>query len=120
MAPPPSATDAASQGGRPAPGSVAADLDNGRMLSLSDSVFAFAMTLMVLSFDTPDPQRVSNAALRAFILHQWPSLIAYVITFSVVANYWAVHHRTFRYIRSHDMVLVWINIAFLFCISLLP
>jgi uncharacterized membrane protein len=96
------------------------ELDNGRIISLSDGVFAFAMTLMVLQFDTPDPERVSPGALRSYILDQWPSLISYIITFSVIANYWVIHHRVFRYIRTHDTALMWINILFLLCISFLP
>ena len=95
-------------------------LDNGRIISLSDGVFAFAMTLMVLQFDTPDPERISRGALRSYILDQWPSVVSYAITFFVVANYWVVHHRTFRYIRTHDTALMWINILFLLCISFLP
>lgn len=94
--------------------------DNGRILSLSDSVFAFAMTLMVLQFNTPDPDRVRSGALRGFIVEQWPSLISYGVTFLIVANFWVIHHRTFRYIRAHDTALVWINILFLLCISFLP
>jgi uncharacterized membrane protein len=104
----------------PEPGTDDDDLDNGRIISLSDGVFAFAMTLMVLQFDTPDPERVSPGALRAYILDQWPSLLSYTITFGVIANYWVIHHRTFRYIRTHDTALMWINILFLLCISFLP
>lgn len=96
------------------------EVDNGRIISLSDGVFAFAMTLMVLQFDTPDPERVSPSALRSDILNQWPSLLSYIITFCVIANYWVIHHRTFRYIRTHDTALMWINILFLLCISFLP
>ena len=96
------------------------ELDNGRIISLSDGVFAFAMTLMVLQFDTPEPEQVSPGALRAYILDQWPSLISYIITFSVIANYWVIHHRTFRYIRTHDTALMWINTLLLLCISFLP
>jgi uncharacterized membrane protein len=95
-------------------------LDNGRIISLSDGIFAFAMTLMVLQFDTPQPDRIAAGALRSYVLNQWPSLISYVISFSVVANYWVIHHRTFRYIKAHDMALIWINIFFLLCISFLP
>jgi uncharacterized membrane protein len=106
--------------GAPSPDADDGDLDNGRIISLSDGIFAFAMTLMVLQFNEPDPEKVSGAALRRYVLEQWPSLFSYVLTFFVVANYWVIHHRTFRYIRTHDMVLVWINIAFLLCVSFLP
>lgn len=94
--------------------------DNGRILSLSDGVFAFAMTLMVLQFDTPSPERVAAGKLARSVIDHWPSLISYTLTFSVVANYWVVHHRTFHFIKAHDAGLIWINIAFLLCVSFLP
>lgn len=111
-------TDQAPVSGPAALGDVNAD--NSRILSLSDSVFAFAMTLMVLQFDTPTPDKVAVSSLARVVLEQWPSLVSYVITFLVIANYWAIHHRTFRYIKANDAGLVWINILFLLCISFLP
>jgi len=103
----------------PAGSSDALDPDNDRIISLSDGIFAFAMTLMVLQFDIPTPDRVAAESLRHEILAQWPSLLSYALTFFVIANYWIVHHQMFNMIRSHDMGLVWLNIAFLFSISFL-
>lgn len=96
------------------------DSDNDRIISLSDGVFAFAMTLMVLQFDTPTPDRVAESSLRREVLAQWPALLSYALTFFVIANYWIVHHRMFNLIRAHDMGLVWLNILLLFSISFLP
>ncbi len=102
------------------PPAAADDPDNDRIISLSDGIFAFAMTLMVLQFDLPTPARVAAGQLRHDILSQWPSLISYAISFFVIANYWIVHHRMFRLIRTHDTGLMWLNIIFLFSISFLP
>ena len=89
------------------------DFDSARISGLSDSVFAFAMTLMVLQFDTPSPETVAAGRLARDVIRQWQSLLAYVITFLVVASFWVAHHRTFRYIRSSDAAVVWLNILFL-------
>lgn len=96
------------------------DSANDRIISLSDGVFAFAMTLMVLQFDTPTPDKVEAGSLQSEVLRQWPALISYAITYFVIANYWIVHHRMFNMIRSHDLGLVWLNVVFLFSISFLP
>ena len=96
------------------------EFDSARIVGLSDSVFAFAMTLMVLQFDTPSPDRVAAGRLARDVIEQWPSLLSYILTFLVVASFWVAHHRTFRYIRSGDAVLVWLNILFLLSISFLP
>jgi uncharacterized membrane protein len=106
----PAAEDAAADG----------DPDNDRLISLSDGIFAFAMTLMVLQFDMPTPEKVAAGSLRREVLDQWPSLLSYALSFFVIANYWIVHHGMFRMIRSHDAGLVWLNILFLFSISFLP
>lgn len=107
---------------RPAAEDAAADVDpdNDRLISLSDGIFAFAMTLMVLQFDMPTPEKVAAGSLRREVLDQWPSLLSYALSFFVIANYWIVHHGMFRMIRSHDAGLVWLNILFLFSISFLP
>ncbi|MGE3601539.1 MAG: TMEM175 family protein, partial [Dehalococcoidia bacterium] len=91
-----------------------------RIISLSDGIFAFAMTLMVLQFDLPSPDTVAAGELRRDILDQWPALFSYAVSYFVIANYWIVHHRMFRLIRTHDAWLMWINVAFLFSISFLP
>lgn len=93
---------------------------NDRIISLSDGVFAFAMTLMVLTLNVPEPDKVSAAQLQRTILEQWPGLLAYAITFFVIANYWVVHHRLFQFLRGHDAGLIWLNILFLFAVSFLP
>ncbi|MGH2587258.1 MAG: TMEM175 family protein [Dehalococcoidia bacterium] len=96
------------------------DDDNDRVIGLSDGVFAFAMTLMVLQFDVPSPDRVAATDVAHEVLKQWPSFMAYAISFFMVANYWIVHHRIFRDIKSHDATLLWLNILCLFTISFLP
>ncbi|MGE3599826.1 MAG: TMEM175 family protein [Dehalococcoidia bacterium] len=46
------------------------DPTNDRIISLSDGIFAFAMTLMVLQFDLPSPDTVAAGELRRDILDQ--------------------------------------------------
>ncbi len=96
------------------------EFDNARIIGLSDSIFAFAMTLMVLQFDTPSPDRVAAGRLARDVIEQWPSLLSYMFTFLIVASFWVAHHRTFRFVRSVDAPLVWLNIFFLLSISFLP
>ena len=94
--------------------------NNSRILSLSDGVFAFAMTVMVLTLDVPNVEKVTPAQLPRSVLDQWPQFLSYSITFLVIAQFWNAHHRVFDYIRGHDDILRWLNILFLFCISFLP
>ncbi|RQG96558.1 TMEM175 family protein [Natrarchaeobius chitinivorans] len=88
-----------------------------RMEALSDGLFAIVLTLLVLQFDVPD---VPAAALPGAIADQETLLVSYLLSFVVVGIYWIVHHNLFRYIESHDRVLLWLNLLFLLSISFLP
>lgn len=96
------------------------DTDNSRLLALSDGIFAFAMTLLVLQIDVPDSAVVTADKLPAYVRDQGPHALSYAISFVVIATYWRVHHRLFRLIRGHDQGLISLNILCLFLVSFLP
>jgi uncharacterized membrane protein len=48
------------------------------------------------------------------------SLISYVISFYVIAQFWLVHHRVFRRITGQREGLAWWNFAFVFTITVMP
>lgn len=93
---------------------------DGRLVSLSDGVFAFAMTLMVITLDVPKPDSVTTADLPRTVQRQWPEFLSYFLSFWIIVTYWFVHRRMFRQITSEDAMLGWLNIFFLFCIVFLP
>jgi uncharacterized membrane protein len=93
---------------------------DGRLISLSDGVFAFAMTLMVITLDVPKPESVSTADLPGTVQKQWPEFLSYGLTFWIIATYWFVHRRFFRQITGEDGAVGWINMLFLFSIVFLP
>jgi uncharacterized membrane protein len=69
----------------------------GRLLALSDGVFAIAMTLLALELHLPDlGAHPTDHALRHALGHQWHSYLAFVVSFYVVANYWVSHRRALR------------------------
>ena len=70
------------------------DNSPGRLLALSDGVFAIAMTLLALDLRLPDlGTDPSDAQLRHALGDDWNGYLAFVISFYVVANYWGVHRR---------------------------
>lgn len=98
----------------------------GRIISLSDGVFAFAMTLLVLGLTVPvlttaglsSAQVSGNLAAR--LQGDWPKFLGYVFAFAMIAVWWMVHHRTFRYIERYDYVLMWLNTVILLEIAVMP
>ena len=90
------------------------------MLSVSDGVFAFALTLMILTVTVPTPATVPTADLAASVRRQWPEFLSYAISFWVVATFWFAHRRLFRLVVADDGVSAWLNMTFLFAITFLP
>ncbi|MCI4329526.1 MAG: DUF1211 domain-containing protein [Thermoplasmata archaeon] len=96
--------------------------DLSRILALSDGVFAFAMTLLVLGLVLP-PNTTGGAVRTYFLDPSSPfrsELFAYIVTFFVIGLWWRAHHLIFGYIRQYDRVLVRANSVFLVTIAILP
>jgi uncharacterized membrane protein len=100
----------------------AADLaPSGRTETISDGVFAIAITLLVLNLHVPGAveQKDAGGALQALV-DEWPAYLSYLATFLTVALVWMNHHALFTHIRYVDQKLQWINIAILLGICLAP
>jgi uncharacterized membrane protein len=99
----------------------ATGLSKGRIEALSDGVFAIAMTLMIFNIKVPE---IPNELVHSQIAHEvfllGPKLLVYFISFVMLGVYWIGHHNQYHYILSTDRPFLWINIFFLFCVSLLP
>src|SRR6476469_4747271 len=99
-------------------------LSKNRMETLTDGIFAVAMTLLVLDIGVPQISSTSAVSIGTVLLTRlldlWPKIFSFGISFIILAIYWMAHHRQFYYIKHIDRVLIWINITFLMAICLLP
>ncbi len=85
--------------------------DVTRVEAFSDGVFAFAITLLVITIRIPrldDPD--ASAGLQQLVTQQWPSYVAFAITFAVVGIIWANHRVMFSHIARTDRILVSLNL----------
>jgi TMEM175 potassium channel family protein len=96
----------------------AAEEGIGRILALSDGVFAIATTLLILEIAVP--ATTSDAGLPKALLGLWPRYLAYVISFVVIARFWVAHRQAFRLIARDDPVLVYLNLLLLMFVAFLP
>jgi uncharacterized membrane protein len=96
--------------------------DLGRIVSLSDGVFAFALTLLVLSLTVPISKtgHFNNGQLGAALNQDYGTFLAYGFAFVMIALWWIVHNRTYLYIARFDSTLVWLNMAMLAQIAVMP
>jgi len=90
----------------------------GRILALSDGVFAIAITLLILEIAVP--ATTSGTGLPKVLLGLWPRYLAYVLSFVVIARFWVMHRLTFRLIAHDDAALVWLNLLLLMFVAFLP
>ena len=99
----------------------ASDNSIGRLLALSDGVFAIAMTLLALDLRLPDlGAHASDAQLRHALGDDWRGYLAFVISFYVVANYWGVHRRAMRAVTTIDVRLIGRTLPLLLLVAALP
>lgn len=86
----------------------------GRIEAFSDGVLAIIVTIMVLELHAPEAPGLDK------LLPLWPVFLAYALSFAYVGIYWANHHRLFSHARTVTNGLVWLNLALLFALSLIP
>ncbi len=92
-----------------------------RLAALSDGLFAVAMTLLVLDLKVPASQAIeTDGALLAALGDLAPRLIIYLMSFLTLGIFWVGQQTQLNHLVHSDRHLTWINLAFLFTISLTP
>lgn len=91
-----------------------------RLETLTDGIFAIAMTLLVLSIEVPTlPGIVTPIIFKEYFVSIIPKLFAYIISFTLLAVFWLNHH-IFFIIKRVNTTLLWINIFWLMSIAIVP
>ena len=89
-------------------------IDKNRLLAITDGIVAIAATIMVLQLAIPE--EISMAA----IAEQWPTLIAYIISFVQIFLAWHEHHDSVANAKYINHRIFLFNCLWLFFITLLP
>ncbi|MGB8642641.1 MAG: TMEM175 family protein [Nitrososphaeraceae archaeon] len=96
------------------------DIKIEHVISFSDAVFAFAITLMALTIDIPDlPTNLSQSELLQRLDDSYPQLEDYIISFAVIAIFWISYHQVFNHVKGSHISMVYLNLLFLLFITLL-
>jgi uncharacterized membrane protein len=92
-----------------------------RLETLSDGVFAVAMTLLILDIKLPPISNdVSAAEYGSEIWALWPKVGVFVLSFVVLARAWELHRYVFSFLIRYDHTLIYLNMAYLMAIVFLP
>jgi len=104
------------------PGGMESFISKDRIEALVDGVFAFAMTLLVISLAITPPIPAAEAArtLPGVIAGMWPAFMSFLIAFFILGSYWVLHHREFHLLHSADEVIVRLTLLILVCVVLVP
>jgi uncharacterized membrane protein len=95
------------------------EVNTARLETLTDGIFAIAMTLLVLELHPP-LNVLSPADFYNQVLGQWPSLLGFGLSFIILGMFWVAHQTEFKFIKKLDNTLIWLNIFYLLFVSLLP
>jgi uncharacterized membrane protein len=92
-----------------------------RVILFSDAVFAIIITIMVIDIKLPENIVHADAKhIKQAFIDLLPRFTAYVLSFSLIGNFWYGHLRMFSILKNYDSGLIIINLLFLFFISLFP
>jgi uncharacterized membrane protein len=89
-------------------------MSKNRLEAFTDAVIAIIMTILVLELVRPN-----SDSLQSFI-ELLPHLGVYFVSFFILAIYWVNHHHLFQSVKKINGKVLWINISFLFVLSLIP
>jgi uncharacterized membrane protein len=89
----------------------------GRLEAFSDGVFAIAITLLVLELSIPVG---SGEDLLGSFLDQWPSYLAYIVSFATIGAAWMAHTAITQYVDRTDTGFARLNLLLLLMVSFLP
>jgi len=91
-------------------------MNKARVEAFSDGVFAFAITLLVVTIAQPENYR----RLAHDLAQRWPSMAAYIVSFAVIGIMWLNHHSVFSHFSHVDRALVYLNLLLLMTVAFLP
>jgi uncharacterized membrane protein len=92
-----------------------------RLAALSDGLFAFAMTLLVLDLRVPAREAIhSEHGLALALATLAPQLVMYLMSFLTLGIFWNGQQTQMNHFVRSNRDLAWIHMAFLASITFMP
>ncbi|MGG6460145.1 MAG: TMEM175 family protein [Candidatus Eiseniibacteriota bacterium] len=90
------------------------------VISFSDAIFAFSITIVLLSIQVPQlPTSATESDLVKELWKLQSSFESYAISFGVIGVYWVSYHKVFGKISGSHPLLTGVNLIFLFFVTLI-
>ena len=94
------------------------EVEFSRIVAFSDGVFSIAITLLVLGISIKSD--LPRDRLAHALWEEREALLAYAISFAVIARFWLVHHSFFSDVEAFDSRLIALNMLYLGVLVLIP
>ncbi|HZZ60794.1 MAG TPA: TMEM175 family protein [Roseiarcus sp.] len=95
--------------------------DVGRIEALSDGVFAFAATVLVLDFRSPDPAGIhSEAELLSALAASAPRLLPWLLSLLTLGIFWLGQQTQLSQLARSNRDLTWLHFLLLAFVTALP
>jgi len=95
--------------------------DVGRIAALSDGIFAFAATVLVLEIHTPEIAAIhSERDLLAALTGDAPQLLTWLLSLMTLGIFWVGQQTQLNQLARADRDLSWLHLVFLAIITVLP
>jgi TMEM175 potassium channel family protein len=91
-------------------------VSKARLETLTDGVFAIAITILALTIAQPSDYR----RLAHQLGERWPSLAAYAVSFAIIGIMWLNHHAIFSHLERIDRPFFYLNLVLLMTIVFIP
>lgn len=90
------------------------------VISFSDAIFAFSITIVLLSIEVPNlPNNITEPDFLNLLSKLAPSFETYAISFGIIGIFWIAYHRLFNRISGSHPLIVALNLIFLFFVTLI-
>ena len=84
-------------------------------------MYAIALTLLAVDLILPQAAAdLHGGALLQSLLENWPKLLAFLTSFTVISNFWVGHLVLFQHVWRFDGGLMWLALLQLLCVAFIP
>ena len=93
----------------------------GRIEALSDGIFAFAATVLVLDFRSPEPADIhSKAELLSALVASSHRLMPWLLSLLTLGIFWVAQQTQLSHLARSNRDLTWLHLTFLAIVTVLP
>ncbi|MDR6987633.1 putative membrane protein [Paenarthrobacter nitroguajacolicus] len=92
-----------------------------RLQAFTDAVVAIALTLLILPLMESVGELADHDGTTAkWLAEEQYALLGFALSFILIAVFWVHHHRLFRQVKRVDSGLLWLTVAWMFTIVVMP